>query len=571
MKKTFKFMLAAAAACALVLSCEKPEVPQDDPKDPTQEQPETPGEEEEEPAPEPTLEVSLTELAFEAAAGEATFTVTTNQDWAAATEAAWITLDPASGAASTEAATVKVTAAENTVTEVRTATVTVTAGELTKTITVTQAAAIPQPDGTEANPYLVSDAATLKGMSDLLVADATTYFKLTANVDLASAEWTPINTTEKVTNEASEEVTVVKAIALDGCNYTISNAKEALFSTLYGTVQNLTISGSNITVQRTNAGVLADSATEATIKNVTVANAAISNAAESNNNGYTGGLVGRFYSGSVENVTVAGTLHGRERLGMLIGNLTDGAVKNCSVSGEITGINYYIGGLVGLMTGGSIENCSSTVNVATASTAYGRIGGLIGQVEAGSIIGSHATGSVTSPGHYGGGLIGALAKNNEISVSKCYATGSVTLPADKNKSGGAGLIGAIENDGTFIISDCYSTSAVTAYRWSGAFIGRAMNNSKVTITNCYSKSNCTFTQPANCGALVGDVATSATLTYSGCVAWNVNALTLFVRPGVETAPEGNYFGTEGTVSAKAKEFKWDESIWDLSGDEPKLK
>ena len=560
MKKTFKFMLAVAAACAVVLSCEKPETPQDDPKDPTQEQPETPGEEEEEPAPEPTLEVSLTELAFEAAAGEATFTVTTNQDWTAATEAAWITLDPASGAASTEAATVKVTAAENTVTEARTATVTVTAGELTKTISVTQAAAIPQPDGTEANPYLVSDAATLKGMSDLLVANATTYFKLTANIDLASSEWTPISTIETV-----DETTVVKAIALDGCNYTISNAKDALFSTLCGSVQNLTIDGSAINASNT-VGVVANTVKDATIKDVEVKNSSIVSTA-----GEAGGAVGKVSSGTLENVKVACSVSGTQQLGVLVGRFEDGKIKNCIVTGKITGTVYYIGGLAGLMTGGSVEGCSADVNATTASTTYGRIGGLIGQVEGGSISTSHAAGSVTSDGHYGGGFIGVLAKDNEVNVSKCYATGSVNLPSGVNKSGGAGFIGAIENNGTFVISDCYTTANVTAYRWSSAFLGRMLNNCKVTLTNCYTKANCTFTQPANCGALVGDVGTTTTLTYSGCVAWNVNALTLFVRPGVETAPEGNYFGTEGTISEKAKALGWDTSIWDLSKDDPTLK
>ncbi|MBR5562689.1 MAG: hypothetical protein IKW11_00485 [Bacteroidales bacterium] len=560
MKKTFKFMLAVAAACAVVLSCEKPETPQDDPKDPTQEQPETPGEEEEEPAPEPTLEVSLTELAFEAAAGEATFTVTTNQDWTAATEAAWITLDPASGAASTEAATVKVTAAENTVTEARTATVTVTAGELTKTISVTQAAAIPQPDGTEANPYLVSDAATLKGMSDLLVANATTYFKLTANIDLASAEWTPISTTETV-----DETTVVKAIALDGCNYTISNAKDALFSTLCGSVQNLTIDGAAINASNT-VGVVANQVKDATIKDVEVKNSSIVSSA-----GEAGGAVGKVSNGTLENVKVACNVSGTQQLGVLVGRFEDGKIKNCTVTGEITGANYYIGGLAGLMIGGSVEGCSADVNATTASTAYGRIGCFIGQVEGGSISTSHAAGSVTSGGHYGGAFIGVLAKNVGVNISKCYATGTVNLPAGVNKSGGAGFIGAVENDGTFVISDCYTTATVTAYRWSSAFLGRMLNNCKVTLTNCYTKANCTFTQPANCGALVGDVATTATLTYSGCVAWNVNALTLFVRPGVETAPEGNYFGTEGTISEKAKALGWNTTIWDLSKDDPTLK
>lgn len=557
MKKTFKFMLAVAAACAVVLSCEKPETPQDDPKDPTQEQPETPGEEEEEPAPEPTLEVSLTELAFEAAAGEATFTVTTNQDWTAATEAAWITLDPASGAASTEAATVKVTAAENTVTEARTATVTVTAGELTKTISVTQAAAIPQPDGTEANPYLVSDAATLKGMSDLLVANATTYFKLTANIDLASAEWTPISTTETV-----DETTVVKAIALDGCNYTISNAKDALFSTLCGSVQNLTIDGSAINASNT-VGVVANTVKDATIKDVEVKNSSIVSTA-----GEAGGAVGKVEIGVIENVKAACSVSGTQQLGGVVGVLNDGTIKNCVATGDITGANYYIGGLVGYIKAGTLQNCAASGNVTSASTAYSRVGGLVGQIDNATITGCHATGNVKGDGHYCGGLIGVCVKG-KINVSQSYATGNITMPSSVNKSGGAGLIGIIES-GDVTVANCYATGDVTAYRWSAAFIGRASAGT-LSVTNCYSKSNCTFTQPDNCGALMGDLNVNATMTYSGVVVWNLSNLTLFVRPNVTAAPEGNYYGTEGTISAKAKEFKWDESIWDLSGDEPKLK
>jgi hypothetical protein len=34
---------------------------------------------------------------------------------------------------------------------------------------------------------------------------------------------------------------------------------------------------------------------------------------------------------------------------------------------------------------------------------------------------------------------------------------------------------------------------------------------------------------------------------------------------------GNYFGAEETVSAQAKKLGWDESVWDLSADTPKLK
>ena len=93
-----------------------------------------------EPVQEPKLDVDKTAVTLEATAGEATFAVTSNQNWVATADADWVSMDPASGAASEKAVTVKVTADDNTTTEARTATVTVKAGALTKTVAVTQAA-----------------------------------------------------------------------------------------------------------------------------------------------------------------------------------------------------------------------------------------------------------------------------------------------------------------------------------------------------------------------------------------------------------------------------------------------
>ena len=93
-----------------------------------------------EPVEEPKLDVDKTAVALQATAGEATFAVTSNQNWVATADADWVSMDPASGAASEKAVTVKVTADDNTTTEARTATVTVKAGALTKTVAVTQAA-----------------------------------------------------------------------------------------------------------------------------------------------------------------------------------------------------------------------------------------------------------------------------------------------------------------------------------------------------------------------------------------------------------------------------------------------
>ena len=98
-----------------------------------------------EPVDEPKLEVSKEAVALEATAAEATFEVTSNQDWTATADADWVTLDPASGAGAAEAVVVKVTAEDNETEEARTATVTVKAGELTKTVALTQAGTEPEP------------------------------------------------------------------------------------------------------------------------------------------------------------------------------------------------------------------------------------------------------------------------------------------------------------------------------------------------------------------------------------------------------------------------------------------
>ena len=89
----------------------------------------------------PVLNVDKESVALEATAAEATFAVTSNQSWTATADQDWVTLEPASGEASDKAVTVKVTAEDNPAEEARTATVTVTAGELTKTVAVSQAAA----------------------------------------------------------------------------------------------------------------------------------------------------------------------------------------------------------------------------------------------------------------------------------------------------------------------------------------------------------------------------------------------------------------------------------------------
>ena len=85
------------------------------------------------------LSVSAASLSLDAGSGSKTFDITSsNVAWTVSSSAAWATVNPVSGSGN---ATVSVSATANTATSPRTATITITGGDITKTVTVTQAKA----------------------------------------------------------------------------------------------------------------------------------------------------------------------------------------------------------------------------------------------------------------------------------------------------------------------------------------------------------------------------------------------------------------------------------------------
>jgi len=88
-----------------------------------------------------SLELSSDMLNFVSTGEQKTFTITSNTDWTVSSSASWLMVSPASGS---NDSTITVTAAANTATTQRTATITVSGtGVTAQTISVTQAAAIP--------------------------------------------------------------------------------------------------------------------------------------------------------------------------------------------------------------------------------------------------------------------------------------------------------------------------------------------------------------------------------------------------------------------------------------------
>ena len=101
----------------------------------------------------PKLDVDKTEVSVEAVAGEATINVTSNVEWKASSKADWVSFNPSSGKGADKAVAVKITAEDNSSEEARTATVIIEAGDLQKTVKVSQAGKSKEPEpGPEPEP-----------------------------------------------------------------------------------------------------------------------------------------------------------------------------------------------------------------------------------------------------------------------------------------------------------------------------------------------------------------------------------------------------------------------------------
>ena len=121
-----------------------------------------------------------------------------------------------------------------------------------------------------------------------------------------------------------------------------------------------------------------------------------------------------------------------------------------------------------------------------------------------------------------------------------------------------------ETDLNFTIEQCIAWNKVvsndlgTGNNWSsGAVIGVA--NIKNTMTDCYRRPDMTY-KDGNRDYVLKDMentSPSAPLAYDA-------SLNFYAYHG-KAAPEGS------TISSVAKMLKWPETIWDLSGDSPKLK
>ena len=193
--------------------------------------------------------------------------------------------------------------------------------------------------------------------------------------------------------------------------------------------------------------------------------------------GYQGffGGIGSSVPATVKNLTVEGTVTGKDNTGGIVG-ITGGSssnpshVENCVSRVKVKG-EENVGGVVGNNAHGILRNCRNEGSVESTS---GYVGGVVGDNHNSStIIACINTGSVMGTGDYVGGVVG----NNSSTITACINTGSVE---------GKGYdIGGVVGGNSSSLTACISTGSVKGTGTSSNIGGVVGNNYSATITTCY--------------------------------------------------------------------------------------
>lgn len=310
--------------------------------------------------------------------------------------------------------------------------------------------------------------------------------------------------------------------------------------------------------------------------------------AGSNPQNYAGGLIARAQmSGigdvingkvTIKNCSYKGNVTGRAGVGGLVGAVDNGTleISGSSVEGTVKNFQNNIGGILGLSTATSvkIDGCSFDGKVDGVSYVGGVLGGT-GKTDYYEITRTSVKGEIIASNSYSGGFVGAAQADVEQVVSNCISSASVTLTGTGKQIGG--IVGTATSKIT--ITNCIATGNLKTNTVAGGIIGRVgFADSKVS--NCIAwNADLTANAASLVGAVIGSLEKSG--DYSSCVRksdMTVTGTTVALADqndvtevAATTAYHGKAAAAGKTASAVAKELGWDETIWDLSADLPKLK
>ena len=194
--------------------------------------------------------------------------------------------------------------------------------------------------------------------------------------NLEEKSWEPIGNTSNNSYEGT----------FDGNYKTITNLyinANQEYSGLFGytgesTIKNLTFEYANVTNTGVFTGILVGYANTSTLQNIKISNTCQMKGGED----YTGGIAGKL-DGNAYNCVNYATVQGIEDVGGLFGFFagTGNSITACANYGKVTASSQIAGGLVGYFYSGTIQDCANYGDVKGTN----RVGGMAGFVSSGKI------------------------------------------------------------------------------------------------------------------------------------------------------------------------------------------
>ena len=378
-------------------------------------------------------------------------------------------------------------------------------------------------NGTENNPYQISNARELALLHEKMVAEhkelkseyKSAYYVLTADIVLNDV--TNFDNWEKKAPEYSWMPIGFDTVEFDGVfdgkGYTIfglyintncgtaaenSTNNYGLFDTVNGNIKNIKIDKSYIAVSGrpcgvgSIAGLLMD---EAIIDNCS------SNAALNCYDNSCGGIAGNAYGG----VDIGMVGKDEER------TINYSTISNCTFAGRIIQVKddamAYIGGIIGECDG-NVEACVNNGTIHFSGDNVDSVGGIAGRMSEGTISNCKNTGTLNcetkDEGNLAiaGGIVGKVfvsATGSEkymsrgATITDCENSGAV---AGQLYAGGiAGQVSNDHNDYCVTVSECENSGIVACKGYTGGIIGYmncigdAENGESIVVENCENKAD----------------------------------------------------------------------------------
>ena len=254
------------------------------------------------------------------------------------------------------------------------------------------------------------------------------------------------------------------------------------------------------------------------------------------------GLFQRIENSTIKNLNLEDIDYRLSSNGSNVGGLaahsTGSSIINCSITGNINVVAFRIGGIIGYMSsqssiGQNIQNSCSAVNI--ISTYNGTnpsmsVGGIVGTWymytnAINSIENSYSTGDITFSSSNTtrkciGGIIGAYtiySTQNNMSIINSFSTGNLSSNSNNTNVGGiVGYCNYENNNGYLTITNGYSLGSLSV-TGTNSFVGGIVGRTSIrtTINNSYSLGSLSGTGTNSfVGGIVGGTAYGTTITNS---------------------------------------------------------